>query len=233
MRFGAYGHNIEVNMRKYAIELTGTMPLLMHADDVCWADEMEEWKSNPDNKKSSKAGDDRTPAYRWIGYCYNDGENVCVPTDLVMACIMKAGALVPVPGGKNGKTFKSQAMSGILPDSMYWDFFANGAKVTKASLDALRAQPDFKKHMEAANDMGFSLFVKRAAVGQSKHIRVRPRFDQWMCRNTVTVIDEQITEQVLANIFRCAGMYKGLGDWRPGGKTPGPFGTFEAKIQAV
>ena len=38
---------------------------------------------------------------------------------------------------------------------------------------------------------------------------------------------------MLADILRYAGQYKGLGDWRPGGKTPGSFGMFEAAVKEV
>ena len=60
-------------MRTVRIELTGKMPLIMHADNIEWADEMEAWRTNPANKAKSKAGDDRTPPWRWIGSLnYND-----------------------------------------------------------------------------------------------------------------------------------------------------------------
>jgi hypothetical protein len=92
---------------------------------------------------------------------------------------------------------------------------------------------DFAAHKEAVSDMGFSLFVKRAKIGTSKHIRVRPRFDQWELNGSISVWDDQITERVLSDILRYSGQYKGLGDWRPGGKTPGSFGMFEAVVKEV
>ena len=57
-------------MRTVGIQLTSKMPMLMHADNIEWADSMEDWKNDPMNKAVSKAGDDRTPPYRWIG-CLN------------------------------------------------------------------------------------------------------------------------------------------------------------------
>jgi hypothetical protein len=62
-----------------------------------------------------------------------------------------------------------------------------------------------------------------------KHIRVRPKFRNWALMFTITVWDEQITADVLKNIFQYAGAYKGLCDWRPGGKTPGSYGMFTLK----
>lgn len=91
-------------MRTYRVTITGTFPLLMHADNIEWADEMEAWKNDPASKKKSKAGDDRSPAHRWIGSVYHDGKVVGIPNDNLMRALMEGGAMVPVPGGKNGKT---------------------------------------------------------------------------------------------------------------------------------
>src|SRR6516164_8996576 len=57
-------------IRNVNVELTSKAPMLMHADNIEWADAMEEWKNEPSNKAASKAGDDRTPPWRWIG-CLN------------------------------------------------------------------------------------------------------------------------------------------------------------------
>lgn len=37
-------------MRTYRITLTGKTPLLMHYDDVRWADKMAAWLTVPENK---------------------------------------------------------------------------------------------------------------------------------------------------------------------------------------
>ena len=79
-------------MDKYKVTLTGRMPLLMHADDVQWADRMEEWKLYPANTKLSKAGDDRTPAWRWLGYTYHDGKRLVIPSDNLMVTFRDGGA---------------------------------------------------------------------------------------------------------------------------------------------
>lgn len=221
-------------MRKYHITITGTTPLLMHPDDIDWADKMEAWKSDPANKKGSKAGDDRSPAWRWIGNLYHDGTHVAMPCDNLMRCLMEGGAMVPVPGGKNGKTFKAQTQSGMMVNEAYWPLMVDGgALIPIAEVHRLMEVEDFAEHKRAVEALGFELFVKRAKIGASKHIRVRPRFKSWTLQGTVSVWDEQITERVLADVLKYAGQYKGLGDWRPGGKTPGSCGMFEAKVQAV
>ena len=221
-------------MQKYQVTITGSTPLLMHADNIEWADTMEAWKSDPANKKGSKAGDDRTPAWRWIGGLYHDDAHVSIPADNLMRCIMEGGAMVPVPGGRSGKTFKAQTQSGLAVMEPHWALtVGGGVLVPIADVNALLREEDFAKHREAVKQLGFALFIKRARIGQSKHIRVRARFDAWAAQGTVAVWDEQITERVLCDVLQYAGQYKGLGDWRPGGKTPGSFGMFSAGVRAV
>jgi hypothetical protein len=221
-------------MRTYDITLTGKTPLLMHHDDIEWADFMDQWKNDPNNKKTSKAGDDRTPAWRWLGCCYHDDEVLTVPQANIMRSLMEGGAMVPVPGGRSGKTYKSQTQSGMMSATPYWDLLIGGATVAWADIKALKDEDSFATQREMVRALGFDLMVKRAKIGSSKHIRVRPEFPAgWQLSGQLAVWDEQITDQALGQILEYAGQYKGLCDWRPGGRTPGPYGTFEAEIKAV
>src|SRR3990167_1453624 len=136
---------------------------------------MEAWKLDPRNKKFSKAGDDRTPPYRWIGYLYHDMKVVALAQDMIMRCLMEGGALVLVPGGRSGKTFKAQTQSGMMCETPFWSFFTGGKQIQMTDLHPLMDEPDFKRHEEAAEALGFSLWAKRARIGQKKHIRIRPR----------------------------------------------------------
>lgn len=219
-------------MRTYNVTLIGKTPLLMHHDNIEWADFMDAWKSDPGNKKGSKAGDDRSPAWRWLGCVYHDGKQLAIPQANIMKSLMEGGAMVPVPGGKNGKTFKSQTQSGMMSVEPFWQLRIGGNPIAWAGLEALKDQQSFSEHKSAARALGFELLVKRAAVGASKHVRVRPQFAAgWQAVGSIAVWDEQITDQALSDIFEYAGQYKGIGDWRPGApKKPGPYGTFEAKI---
>lgn len=214
----------------YQVRLTGASPLLLHADDLAWRGQLERWTSNPENKRTSKAGDDRTPAWRWLGYCYHDAKHVGIAADNLMTTLREGGAKVPVPGKKN-LTYKRQSQSGLVVNELLWPIEAAKGVVPWPALKALIEQPDYEKHEEAAYAHGFELFAKSAKVGMSKHIRVRPRFNTWAVSGSVTVFDESITESVLQNILDMAGMYCGLGDWRPSAPSkPGPWGRFTAII---
>ena len=220
-------------MRKFDVTISGNTPLLMHWDNIDWSDKLDDWKNDASNKKTSRAGDDRSPAWRWIGSMYHDGSHVGMPSDNLMRCLMEGGAMVPVPGGKSGKTFKAQTQSGMMINEAYWPLTIDGSAISIGDVTPLLSSNDFAAHKAGVSALGFRLHVKRAKIGASKHIRVRPCFDRWALRGSVSVWDEQITERVLTDVLRYAGQYKGLGDWRPGGKTPGSFGMFDAAVKEL
>lgn len=209
----------------YSFRLTGTMPLIMHADSIDGADELQEWRKNPSNKGVTVAGDDRSPAWTWQTYLYSDGQYVTMPADNIMVALRQAGAQLTL---KKQKTFKEATQSGLVIMVEGCEFFANGQPV---SMDAIRELRDltFAEQCAAVQPMGFSLFVKRARVGTSKHIRVRPRFAQWGVKGEIMASRPEITHEVLSQLFTLAGKC-GLCDWRPAGKTPGPFGQFMAVV---
>ncbi len=212
------------------VTIKSETPLLMHADNIEWADRMEAWKNDPKNKKMSKAGDDRTPPWRWIGCLNHDGKILTIPTEYIMRCLMEGAAQVPT--GKGQKTFKAQSQSGLLCQDFHWPLEVSGTTVSIQDVQAL-IDDDLKfcDHLDQVKTMGFELYVKRARIGQAKHIRVRPRFATWSTHGVITLIDSQITKEILGQFFEIGGRYKGLGDWRPGAKTPGPFGMFTAEVK--
>lgn len=98
-------------MKKFKFQMTGFMPLLMHADNIEGSDELQEWRRNPANKGVTVAGDDRSPGWTWQTYCYHDGENIVMPSENVMVALRQAGAQMIL---KKQKTFKEITQSGLL-----------------------------------------------------------------------------------------------------------------------
>lgn len=222
--------------RRYRFEMTGKMPLLMHYDNVDHADAMKAWRTDPKNSGRSIAGDDRSPAHTWIGCLYHDGERVVIPAENIMKGLMEGGASVRT--GKGQATYKSQTQSGMVCEATEYPLLVGGKEVPVKDLlqvlDADREQR-FSEHKKYVAKLGFDLMVKRATVGASKHVRVRPRFNPgWAVVGNVLVWDDMLTVDVLRTIFGVSGNSKGLGDWRPSSpKKPGPYGTFEAKLSEV
>lgn len=217
------------NIKTARFTLTGRTPLLMHASDVELEDMLASWRKDPANKNLSKPGDDRSPAWSWQTGVYRDADGfITMPTDNVMACLRKAGSQITL---KRQTTFKSISQSGLLIAEESLDFRCHGKKISFTEIAGWRDEP-FATHKANVKKLGFDLLVKRATIGTSKHVRVRAMFSQWAVGGTIQIISPEITMENLQQLFELAGSV-GLGDWRPGGKTPGRFGMFEAEVKAA
>ena len=219
-------------MERYQIILEGETPLLMHHDNIQFSERVRAWQQ--ENRSLSVAGDDRTPAWSWIGSLYDDGEYVGMNADNIMTMLREGGAKVPT-GAKN-ETYKRQTQSGIVLEEICPPLLVNGKRLEMAPILALLDEDDFAAHVEAGHEMGFDLLVKRAKVGTSKHIRVRPMFEEWAVITSLMVVDPKesgITREVLQKILNKAGSLCGLGDWRPSSRTPGQFGRFKATVEPL
>jgi len=217
---------------QYEFTVSGITPLLLHADNVLWADRLKEWRSDPDNKGLSTKGDDRSPAWTWLGSVPTESETLSLPSEYLTACLRQAGGKVST--GKGQETFKKLTQSAIwfnepaIPILVGKD---REQKSFKALKDQLDGELKFPVHLKAVESFGFKLDVRRAGVnGKSKHVRVRPCIEKWALKGTLEVMDDDVlNEKTLATIFSIGGKL-GLGDWRPGGKTPGTWGQYTVEI---
>ena len=217
---------------KYQFSLIGVNPLLMHRDDVEAADVLDAWRKDPANKVSSKAGDDRSPAWTWSTYLYSDGTHVAMPQDNIMAALRHAGSAVS-GGGRTTLKAKSQTAL-VIPDE-FCTFTTGGKQISMGDIAALRGM-DFTSQSSKCRELGFRLFLKRAKIGQAKHVRVRPRFDEWRVDGVIEVArygdTDEISFEQLKLLFELAGRTAGLCDWRPSSKqSPGPYGQFRTELK--
>lgn len=214
----------------YDFEFSGVMPLLMHHDNIEGQDEVKAWLESDQGKKLSKAGDDRTPGWTWMTYLYTDGENITIPCDNIMAALRFGGGKVVLKGNA---TFKNLTQSGIVLMEEHYPLLVKGGPISLDKVLSLKDRP-FSEQAAAAQKLGFKLYTKRAAVGKAKHVRVRPRFDEWSVKGQLQVHDPVITPSALTKILEATGRTAGLCDWRPGAefpRKPGPYGTFTAKVK--
>ena len=214
--------------KQYHIELNGRTDLLMHKDNIPFSERTQRWQKDPMNKKSSVKGDDRSPAWTWIGGVYHDDRKFIIDSDCLMSCLRDGGAKCPRPTGRG--SLKSATQSGIVVDQIGWPLLVKDKEIPVAGIEHLYSEEDFEIHEETARKLGFTLFVKRARIGTSKHVRVRARFSNWSASGTITVLDKTLNKQMIETIWTFAGAQSGLCDWRPGSKTPGQFGTFTANV---
>lgn len=210
-------------------ELFGLTALLMHNDDVEASDRLTAWRKDAKNRGVSQAGDDRSPGWTWQTYLYHDGQHVSIPSQNLMVCLRSAGTQMIL---KKQKTYKEISQSGMGIFTEFLSFAGGtGKPIPIADVVALR-DLEFSAQSDAVREMGFRLFVKRARVGTAKHIRVRPRFDQWTASGEIVTVAQELTFDAVSKLFELAGRV-GLCDWRPGCKTPGPFGMFSSQLKIV
>jgi len=220
-------------MKSYRIELIGQTPLIQHNDNIAFTESISRWCKDPDNAKLSVAGDDRSPAWRWIGCLYHDGKHVGIDNDNIMTMMREGGARVPLKGKE---TYKKQTQSGIALSGMQFQLFCDGREIKIDPIRKLIGNNDFCEHMDLAEKLGFELFMKRARVGSAKHVRIRPMFRNWTAIGELDVIDEDIsgiTKSVLQKILNVAGSQVGLCDWRPSSGKSGCYGKFTSTVTEI
>ena len=221
-------------MNQYRITLTGTSPLLLHRDNLSFSESVKKWRDAPENKGKTVPGDDRSPAWIWIGCLYHNKRVLGIDADCIMTCLREGGAKVKT--GNKSETYKKHTQSGLMVDQEQFLLLLDGQEVAVDRINELIGNNDFLAHEEAVAGMGFELMVKRAKIGRSKHVRVRPMFRAWQAAGTITVFDEELsglTLPVLEIIFNQCGALCGLGDWRPSSPTPGSFGKFSPLVEAM
>ena len=207
--------------------LTGTSPLLMHADDVGAIAALSAWRKNPANESANAPGDDRSPPWTWQTYLHrDDGGNVAMPTVYVMAALRQAGARMIL---SRHATFKEIARTGLLIDGQMLSFTSRGKAVNMAEFDENRDE-SFEEQAARVRAAGFSILTRRAAVGTWKFVRVRPKFEDWSVTGTIRMLAPELTLESLTTLFDLAGQF-GLCDWRPGCRTPGRYGMFESSVR--
>lgn len=117
------------------------------------------------------------------------------PADHIERSMAIAGANFRIPG-KRGKSYSTLigATVDVVPDAI-------PHKIQKYVIDS---RP---------------VVVQRARV-----VRYRPRLDEWELSFTLRLHDDQFPVSVMNEILTYAGLYVGIGDYRPGKK--GKYGKF-------
>jgi hypothetical protein len=112
----------------------------------------------------------------------------------------------------------------VIPSVMLESVIAKGAaKAKKGKLAAAgviverNADLEYKGPKtadELVKDDRFRL-VAAVRIGQQKVMRTRPIFRDWAATLEIKYLDDIINERDLLTALRAAGMYVGVGDWRP------------------
>lgn len=219
-----------MSKKVYRVQLTGTDPMLWHRDNLEFDPKVKDWqKINKDTPK----GDDRHPAWKYIGSFYHNNKILGLDSMTLAANLSEAAKGITMQGKK---TYKEPAQTAVEYDSTFVAVKINGREVPVKSFAKLMDdnEQDIQKHIDNAESLGLSLDIRRVKVGQAKHVRVRPRLPEgWTAEFKITVDDDIISKETLEQIYHLAGTKKGLGDWRPGAPKPGTFGRFSTTLTST
>lgn len=215
------------------VTFVGKTGLLMHRCDQEWIDTIKKWQLDPENKKKSKAGDDRYPAYLWMGYCYHDGKFLGIPSDNIMTCLREGATKIST--GKGNATYKKASQAGIIvleplsPITTYDGYQIEWDKLQHLLLN----DTDFPAQEACVQQNHFQFMKKNVNVNKKKHYRIRPYFSPgWKIETQIAIDDSIISKPLFLQILELAGKYAGLCDWRPGSpQAPGSMGQFNTIVE--
>lgn len=218
---------------EFKFKMIGKTPLLLHQDNIEFGDEIEAWRLAAENQKKAgkKKGDDRSPAWTWLGYLPFDPDTgeAAIPAHYLTSMLAAAGTQIPT--GKGTKSYKEAACAAVFPLLDFFPLTTKGKPFNVAELTTqLHAEEDFRQHLVKVRAAGFDLDMRRAKVGAGKHVRVRPKFMQWEVTGDVRVELDRIPQDILTSVFRIMGD-RGLGDFRPSCVRPGRFGMFGVELK--
>lgn len=182
----------------YDVTIEGIRPLLMHNGRLCDPLDEHTKKLKALAKQRNKSDDDHVRVARaeFEGGMYHDPKiGPYLPSDNLQAMIERGSTR-----RKLGKIFKAH-VSVDMPDGDA-PGFAIKYKGPRA-IEALWSDRNF-------------VFTKGCRVGTSRVMRTRARIPTgWSISFRVEVLADGVTKDQLRQAIEDAGLYEGVGDWRP------------------
>ena len=126
---------------------------------------------------------------------YRNDDGIYQPAEHLEKALVGAGTNFKIPG-KRGQTY---------------------SKLIAATVDIF---PDAIPHKYT----NYVIDARPVVIQKARVIRYRPRFDEWELDFTLRLQDEQLPVSVIKEVLDYAGLYVGIGDYRPARK--GKYGKF-------
>ncbi len=192
-------------MKTVTLKLNAESPILMHSDR--YADPLDpmtkEHKVLTSKRKKQDEDHEAIAKSEWLGGLYYDDElGPYIPGQNVKAALVGAAKF-----HRMGATFKRAVL--VLDDRIKLEYAG------PRDPEKLWASP---RHVDA----------RSVVVGQSRLMRYRPKFHDWSLTVRVVFSPEMLEEEDLTRAAENAGMFVGIGDYRP--EKGGAFGRFSVEV---
>jgi hypothetical protein len=193
-------------MARFTLTLTGRTPLVVHNSRLADPEDEIVRQIKEITSKRKKTDEDHRTVGRleWYGGLYlGDDREPVLPTANVRRCLVEAAKT-----RKLGKQLgRAVSFVEFLTPIIY-----DGPK----DIDKLYSRPEFRLRASVVNN------------GQSRIMRVRPKFPAWEITADLELLDDMLNPNDLKDIASLAGLIEGLGDNRVNG-----FGRFAAELRAA
>jgi hypothetical protein len=172
------------------VEIVGSAPLILHNGQT--ADPLNKFaralKEVSGKRKKTEADFEEMARIEFMSGLYMGPDGPVLPTRLLESAIIE--------GARKSKLGKLAQAGMMIEKSARLDY--EGPRGSK----------------ELFEDERFR-FAVPVRVGQAKVIRTRPMFENWSAEFVVTFDAEILNGRDLLTAIRQAGMFCGVGDWRP------------------
>jgi len=189
------------SIRFYEVDIVGNLPLLMHNPQL--SDPLNLHTKGLKELTGLRVRTDEHHVQignrEFQGGLYIDDEmGPYIPGDMIEGCLYATASRI-----KKKKAFKATVTT---PSAMYRLEYPG-----PRTREALEADPRFRDY-------------RSIKVSEAKRVmRTRPKFEDWSLRFTLQLFPGDVTPSVLERVMTEAGMYQGIGDYRP------KFGLFTVK----
>jgi len=192
-------------MKTVTLKLTAESPILMHSDR--YADPLDPMtkahKVLTSKRKKQDEDHEAIAKSEWMGGLYHDDDiGPYIPGQNVKSSLVGAAKF-----HRMGATFKRSVL--ILDDRIKLEY--SGPRDPEKLWG-------ISKHVDS----------RSVVVGQSRLMRYRPKFHDWTLTVNVVFSPEMLEESDLIRAAENAGMFIGIGDYRP--EKGGAFGRFSVEV---
>lgn len=190
--------------KKYIVTIIGRSDILFNRmidqSETPAEGTLEKGKKNAITKDRAEV---ERKIWREKAYIRPESDILYIPGENIHQCIVDGASYwgMPIPG--RGKTqYTGVVKAGVICQD-----------ISLAVLDGTGNYVEAKK--DDLVSFGRSVNGTPTKGKGSKVYRIRPSLESWKGTFLMTVMDARLTPQILRTIISYAGLYKGLGDWRP------------------
>jgi len=193
-------------LRKFKVKIRGVTDYIQHK--MPYGKEAEKLKHITKVLQQNSDDEEAYMTEAKIALYRTEDETVYIPATQLKGSLLEAGKEIRIEG-KGKSTYKKIVGAFMFIEPEKIPVTRNGVPI-KAEFD----------------DVNLTIRRDWVVIQRSRILRTRPVIKEgWEAEFTLVVLDDTIPINVIKDLLKTAGSFKGIGDWRP--QKGGPYGTYE------